>query len=220
MRLPHHPATPYVASFAVLLVLLALAKPAPVLASPALRVALLALVLALVSRPVLDWRPSSPAGSVLVGLGVFLVWIAPDLGWPGYRDHWLFQNPLTGRLAPLEGSARPDAVFLVFRTLQATVVVPMVEELFWRGWLMRWLIDARFERVPLGTYTRTSFWLTALLFAAEHGPHWDVALPAGLAYNAWMIRTRRLADCILAHAATNAALCGYVIGWGKFEYWP
>jgi hypothetical protein len=35
-----------------------------------------------------------------------------------------------------------------------------------------------------------------------------------------MIRTRRLADCILAHAATNAALCAYVIGWGKFEYWP
>jgi CAAX prenyl protease-like protein len=220
MRIRHHPAAAYVSGFLVLLILLALGRAAPVLAAPAFRVAVLALVVALFSRRVLDWRLSSPAGSLLVGLGVFLLWIAPDLFWPGYRSHWLFQNPLTGRLGVLDEPARSDALFLVFRTLQAVVVVPIVEELFWRGWLMRWLIDADFERVRLGSYTPWSFWLTAALFASEHGPHWDVAFAAGLAYNAWMIRTRRLADCILAHAATNAALCAYVIGWGKFEYWP
>lgn len=220
MRIGQHPAVPYVAGFAVFLTLLALGSAAPPLASPAVRVAVLALLLALVARPVLDLRPSSPAGSVLVGLAVFLIWIAPDLIWPGYREHWLFQNALTGRLAILEEPARSDAWFLLFRVLQAVVVVPIIEELFWRGWLMRWLIDADFERVRLGAYAPLSFFLTAVLFASEHGPHWDVALAAGLAYNAWMIRTWCLADCILAHAATNAALCVYVIGWGKFEYWP
>lgn len=220
MPIGQHAAVPYVAGFAVFLLLLALGSAAPPLASPAVRVAALALLLALVARPVLDLRPSSPAGSVLVGLAVFSVWIAPDLIWPGYRDHWLFQNALTGRLAILDEPAHSDAWFLLFRVLQAVFVVPIVEELFWRGWLMRWLIDADFERVRLGSYTPLSFWLTAALFASEHGPHWDVALAAGFAYNAWMIRTRRLADAILAHAATNAALCVYVIGWGKFEYWP
>lgn len=220
MRIRHHPAVAYVSGFAVFLILLALGKAAPALAAPAIRVAVLALVVALISRRVLDLRPSTPGASLLVGLGVFLLWIAPDLIWPGYRSHWLFQNALTGRLGALEEPARSDLLFLAFRTIQAAAVVPIIEELFWRGWLMRWLIDADFERVSLGSYTPLSFWLTAILFASEHGPHWDVALAAGLVYNGWMLRTRRLADCILAHAATNAALCAYVIAWGKFEYWP
>jgi hypothetical protein len=49
--------------------------------------------------------------------------------------------------------------------------------------------------------------VTAVLFAAEHGPYWDVELLAGITYNWWMLRTHRLADCIAAHTATNAA-CG------------
>jgi CAAX prenyl protease-like protein len=220
MPIRQYPAVPYVAGFAVFMTLLGLGRAAPALSSPAIRVAIVALVIVLISRRVVDLRPSAPWGSLLVGLGVFFLWIAPDWLWPGYRDHWLFQNALTGRLAILEEPARLDPWFLAFRTLQAAVVVPIVEELFWRAWLMRWLIDAGFERVPLGSYTPLSFWLTAALFASEHGPHWDVAFAAGIAYNAWMVRTRRLADCIFAHAVTNAALCAYVIGWGKFEYWP
>ena len=76
-------------------------------------------------------------------------------------------------------------------------LVPVLEELFWRGWLMRWLIRPDFEAVRLGTYTHYSFWVTAALFAAEHGPYWDVGLLAGIIYNWWMVRTGRLADCIV-----------------------
>jgi CAAX prenyl protease-like protein len=98
--------------------------------------------------------------------------------------------------------------------------VPILEELFWRGWLMRWLIDSKdFERVPLGTFAPAAFWLTALLFASEHGSFWDVGFAAGIVYNWWMIRTRNLWDCILAHAVTNAVLATYVIGAGQWQYW-
>ncbi len=97
--------------------------------------------------------------------------------------------------------------------------VPMLEELFWRGWLMRWLISPKFETVPLGAYQAGSFWITAALFASEHGPYWDVGLVAGIAYNWWMIRTRSLADCILAHAVTNGCLCWYVVVTHRWEYW-
>jgi len=59
--------------------------------------------------------------------------------------------------------------------------------------------------------THYSFWVTAALFAAEHGPYWDVGLLAGILYNWWMVRTGRLADCIVAHAVTNGLLAARVL---------
>ena len=84
---------------------------------------------------------------------------------------------------------------------------------------MRWLIDTDFERVPLGRYGAFAFWLTAILFASEHGPYWDVGLITGVIYNLWIIRTKSVADCILMHAVTNAILSWYVIGQGQWQYW-
>jgi hypothetical protein len=84
---------------------------------------------------------------------------------------------------------------------------------------MRWLIQKDFLSVPLGSYLPSAFWITAILFASEHGPYWDVGLAAGLLYNWWMVRTRSLADCILAHAVTNACLAAYVVCAGKWQYW-
>jgi CAAX prenyl protease-like protein len=105
------------------------------------------------------------------------------------------------------------------RMISCTVLVPMLEELFWRGWLMRWLIDKDFERVPLGKYLPSAFWIVALLFASEHGPYWEVGLAAGIVYNWWMIRTRNLADCIWAHAVTNGILSVYVLLTDQWQYW-
>ena len=99
------------------------------------------------------------------------------------------------------------------------IIVPVVEELFWRGWLMRWLINNDFERVPLGTYAPFAFWITALMFASEHGPYWDVGLMTGAIYNLWMIRSKSLADCVLMHAVTNGILSVYVIASGQWQYW-
>jgi CAAX prenyl protease-like protein len=62
-------------------------------------------------------------------------------------------------------------------------------------------------------------WLSAILFASEHGPYWEVGLVAGLAYNFWIVRTKSLGDCILAHAVTNAVLSLFVITSGHWEYW-
>lgn len=84
---------------------------------------------------------------------------------------------------------------------------------------MRWLVDNEFERVPPGSYTPLAFWVTALLFASEHGSYWDVGLVTGVVYNFWMIRTKSLADCVLMHAVTNGLLSGYVIYAGQWQYW-
>ena len=95
----------------------------------------------------------------------------------------------------------------------------MLEELFWRGWLPRWLQDTDVDRVPLGRYTPFAFWATAVLFGAEHGPFWEVGLVAGVIYNWWMRRTRSLGDLVVAHAVTNFVLSLYVIGTGEWMFW-
>ena len=212
----------YVVPFVVFFAFLALhnVAPLPVLPDYALRVFVVAAVLALYSRPVIAWRPRHWAATVAFGAAVFLIWIGPDLLFPHYRQCWLFQNSLTGQVqSSLPSSLRADSAVLTLRVLRAVIIVPIVEELFWRGWLMRWLIDTDFRSVAFGTYAPASFWITALLFASEHGPFWDVGLIAGVLYNWWAIRTKSLADCILAHAVTNAALCAWVIATGSWQYW-
>jgi CAAX prenyl protease-like protein len=185
-----------------------------------LRVILLTAALLFFSRRVIDLRVAAPLASIALGVAVFVVWVGPDYLWPSYRSHWLFQNSITGKLTTtISDSFRASLMVLVFRTIRATILVPIIEELFWRGWLMRWLIDNDFTKVPLGAYRAGAFWTTAALFAAEHGPYWEVGLLAGIAYNYWIVRTKSLGDCILAHAVTNLLLCGYVIFAGKWEYW-
>jgi CAAX prenyl protease-like protein len=177
------------------------------------------LLILFVSRPYVDLRPSRPVSSVLLGAGVFLLWIAPDLLFD-YRHHWLFENSVLGKAqGSLSPDLRQDAPFLAIRAAASFLLVPILEELFWRGWLMRWLIKPDFLEVPLGTYARFAFWITAAFFASEHGPYWEVGLAAGVLYNWWCIRTRSLADCILAHAVTNAILSAYVLFTGRWEYW-
>jgi CAAX prenyl protease-like protein len=215
-------AVPYVLPFAVFMAMLAAGKHLAFLGAAEfpLRVVVLAAVLWGSSRRVIDFRVRRPLGTLLMGIGVFVVWIAPDVLIPGYRSHWLFQNAITGELgSSIDATLRDSWVVLLFRAIRAIVLVAIIEELFWRGWLMRWLISPDFQQVPLGAYTLSSMLITAVLFASEHGPYWDVGLAAGLLYNWWMVRTKSLGDCIAAHALTNACLSAYVIATGKWEYW-
>lgn len=194
--------------------------PLPDLADQILRVTVMLAVLWLIARPAIDLRVRHLAATLAVGVAVFAIWIAPDLLIHGYRQSWLFENPVTGKVATsLASASRMSWPVLALRTFRAAAIVPIVEELFWRAWLMRWLIDNDFQKVPLGKYAPQAFWLVALLFASEHGPYWDVGLLAGIVYNWWMVRTRSLGDLILAHAVTNFTLSVYVIAAGKWEYW-
>jgi len=171
------------------------------------------------SRRTASFTVRNPAASAALGFLVFIVWVAPDQLW-NIRHDWLFENALTGSaVSSIPIALRRNAAFLALRVGGSVLLVPIIEELFWRAWLMRWLISPHIETVPLGAYNRLAFWVTAALFAAEHGPYWEVGLAAGIIYNWWMIRTRRLGDCILAHAVTNLALGLFVIRSGQWQYW-
>jgi CAAX protease family protein len=219
--LDEYPSARYVAPFLAFIAFLAIS---PKLGLDArwdapLRVIVMAVVCYVCWPRELSLRPVKPLWSIGVGCIVFLLWIAPDVLIPGYRSNFLFSNNAWHVQASLRPSELQSTWVLFWRTARAVIIVPIVEELFWRAWLMRWVINPDFEKVPLGAYSALAFWITALLFASEHGPYWDVGLITGIIYNAWMIRTKSVADCILMHAVTNGILSGYVIATAQWQYW-
>lgn len=214
---------PYVVPFGAVIALLAIRPLLPLspLAEQVVWILVMTAILAAVARPALDFRIRNWGGSLLLGVAVFAIWIGSDRIFPGYHAHWLFTNSVTGSVvSSLPESSRGDVAVLTLRTLRAAVFVPIAEELFWRAWLMRWLISPDFSKVPLGAWSARAFWIVAVLFAVEHGALWDVGLAAGVLYNWWMVRTKSLGDLILAHGVTNACLSAYVMLAGRWEYWP
>ena len=203
----------YIAPFLAFVAIVAVERwiPQPPAWLPAIRFFAVLALIAAFSRPYLSFRPSCPFASMAIGVVVFGLWVGPDV-FIGYRHHWLFENFLT------RTAAGPPPPWLM-RAVSSTLLVPVLEELFWRGWMMRWLIDTNFQRVPLGKYAPQAFWIVAVLFASEHGPYWEVGLAAGIVYNWWIIRTGNLADCILAHAVTNGVLSVYILLSGQWQYW-
>jgi CAAX prenyl protease-like protein len=211
----------WVGPFAVFMLWLAADKYLP-LVNPTkelVRDAVLVAAIVGFSRHVLPTRAPHWLASIGLGLAVCALWVAPDALIPGWRALPIFQNGITGHLTTSIPPTELTPLMLVLRTARAALLVPILEELFWRGWLPRWLQDTRFERIPIGQYTSFAFWATALLFAAEHGPYWEVGLLCGIIYNWWLRRTRSLGDLVLTHAVTNLALSLYVIFGRKWTYW-
>lgn len=212
----------YVAPFAAYVSLMALDRAAnlPAQFFFPLRFVVVGLLLLFVSRPYFSLRPSRPGASVLLGALVFAIWVGPDLLF-GYRHFWLFENSLMGKPeSSIPAALRHNLPFLTLRASGSFLLVPIVEELFWRGWLMRWLVTQDFMSVKFGTYTPLAFWAVAFVFASEHGSYWEVGLAAGILYNWWAIRTRNIADCMLSHAVTNGILAAYVVLSNQWQYWP
>jgi CAAX prenyl protease-like protein len=211
-------ALPYVLPFAVFFGFLALQQIVPV--PQWVRFAVPLIVIAAISRQALGARLVQPLASIALGVAVCVLWVGPEILFPGYHQHWLFSNFVLGHpVSAATAAQKSDSLFILFRVLVSVITVPILEELFWRGWLMRWLIDRDFERVALGTYNTQAFWIVAALFASEHGSFWDVGLLTGVIYNWWMIRTKSMWDCILMHAVTNACLAWYVLHYDQWVYW-
>ncbi|MEI8233501.1 MAG: CAAX prenyl protease-related protein [Verrucomicrobiota bacterium] len=155
-------------------------------------------------------RPQGAALSVGIALLTFGLWISPQalFGMPPRLEGF---NP--------EGSPAYWATVLL-RFVRLVVVVPLVEEIFWRGFLLRYLIREDFTSVPFGTFTWRSFGAVTLLFALEHQPaDYPAALLTGALYNLLAVRTRSLSACILAHAITNLLLGVYVMATRQWGFW-
>src|SRR5438132_4804606 len=143
-------------------------------------------------------RPKSVALTLLIGLAVFGIWIAPQ--------YFLTFAPRPVGFDPtlLESNSATYWSTILFRFLRLVVVVPLVEEVFWRGFLLRFVIDEHFERVPFGKFNWLSFAVVTVAFTFSHSrPDWPAAFITGALYNAVAYRTQSLASCVLAHAVTK-----------------
>ena len=162
------------------------------------------------------YRPGpQPLSVVGIGIGVvtFLVWmaLAPADG--------LEDAEKVAAMDPAQLGQPWALLWLLFRLAGYTITVPIAEELAFRGFLPRRLIDDDIERVPVGTFTWLSFLASSLAFGVMHGADWQRATLAGLAFALALYHRRRLSDAIVAHATTNAFLGGYVIATGAWTEW-
>lgn len=160
-------------------------------------------------------RPLAGFGfATLAAVLSVVLWITPQafLGFPPRIDG--FRPDFFG------GEGWPYWINLVARILRMTVVVAFVEELFWRGFLLRWLVNENFASVPFGTFTWRSFLIGSFAFCLEHQPaDWPAAVITGALFNAVACRTRSLAACVFAHALTNLLLAIYILRTGQWGFW-
>jgi len=146
--------------------------------------------------------------AVAIGAATFAVWMAltpvadagtgddPNvLGWP-----W-------------------SAAWLVVRVVGATVTVPIAEELFFRGFVIRRCIGPDVDAVPVGAFTWLSFLLSSVAFGVLHGDAWVAGTLAGMLFALALYTRRSLDDAVVAHATTNALLSGYVVATGSWSQW-
>lgn len=151
------------------------------------------------------WRASLFAGVV-----VFALWIMPYPDWATLGS--------SGGFDPTRPDGSMDVVLAVVRISGAAMVVPVMEELFWRSSVMRWLDRADFLLADPAKTSWRAFIVTAALFAMEHSL-WLAGLFAGLVYNWLYKRHRNLWAPVMAHAVTNGLLGLWVIHSGEWHYW-
>ncbi len=106
--------------------------------------------------------------------------------------------------------------WLTLRVAGAVLVVPVAEELAFRGFLQRRLLAREFETVPLGRFAWPSLVVSALAFGALHESFWAGTL-AGVAFSAAAYRRGELSDAIVAHATANALLAFTALAFGRWD---
>jgi CAAX prenyl protease-like protein len=191
-----------------------------------IKIALTVLTMALVwpGYRTFPWRVTGLA--IVVGLIGGVLWIAIAKAHLGAR----ILQPLglggiveTGQRSafnPLKELADTPAWaygFLAIRLFGLVIVVPIIEEFFLRGFLMRFVIHDQWHQVPFGTATRLSLVVGTVAPMLMHTGEL-VAAAVWFSLITWlMVRTRNIWDCVAAHAVTNAMLGAYVIWSG--EWW-
>jgi exosortase E/protease (VPEID-CTERM system) len=156
----------------------------------------------------LDWQWSwrGPALGVLV----FLAWMA--------GAHLLLaEHAMPDKLAAMSPAMRGS--WILSRIAGSVLVVPVAEELAYRGYLMRRLIRADFESLPFRSVRWPALGVAAVVFGIAHGALWLPGIAAGLAYGLILIRRGHLGEAVAAHATTNALLVIGVIAGNQWQLW-
>ncbi|MBM3235289.1 CAAX prenyl protease-related protein [Candidatus Poribacteria bacterium] len=209
-----HPIFPYIIPFGTFLLFTGLTSltPVSVVWLYPIKTVIVGLLLFMFRRTYTEIKLKVSLLAIVAGLVVFVLWVLPEGRYPTLGQPKEF-NPFD-KFASHSWSF----VWIAFRLIGAVVVVPLMEELFWRSFLLRYLINPDFKQVPIGTFSWLSFCGTVVLFGLEHH-QWLPGIVAGIIYTFLLYRKKELFDCILAHAITNLALGIFVLVTQKWVYW-
>jgi CAAX prenyl protease-like protein len=158
-------------------------------------------------------RPAAVMLAVVLGVLVTVAWVGLDGRYPTFA--------VMGTRTGFDPGILPKEarwVFVIVRLLGLVALVPVFEELFWRSFLMRWLIADDFTQVPIGRVTPLAATITSVVFAAVH-PEWLPALLTGAAWACLLAYTKSLTACVVSHATANLGLGLYVLATGDWKFW-
>jgi exosortase E/protease (VPEID-CTERM system) len=156
-------------------------------------------------RNILSWH------AVGIGVAVYALWI----GISALSDPYASEAPpeaLSQLATPL------IAVWIIGRVLGSVLLVPIVEELAFRGFLLRRVIASDFTKVPYDQWHWPAVLISSLAFAAVH-QQWIGGFAAGVLYAYAQKRRGLLSDAIVAHAVTNAMIAMQVLFAGHWSLW-
>lgn len=149
--------------------------------------------------------------AVAVGLAVWWLWVR-------LTAPWMVIGERSASFTPLDEAGALIWPLVAVRFVGAALLVPVMEELFWRSFLMRWIQHGDFMAVDPRRVGLKAVLLSTFVFTLAH-TQWLAAVIAGLAYAELYRRTGRLWVAVLAHAVTNAALGVQVVATGAWSFW-
>ena len=166
-------------------------------------------------RPVVsEMRGALSWEAVVVGIGIFAVWVGLDPFYPHLSKSGMAWNP-PGQFG--ENSALAWLMIMT-RILGSTFVVPPLEEVFYRSFLYRYIARQDFLSVPLNQLLPLPFFATAAVFGFSHN-EWLAGILCGAAYQWLVIRKNRLGDAMTAHAITNFLLGVWIVWKHAWYFW-
>ena len=212
---------PYVLPFGLFLLLTQIESHLPLSIYPvfyAVKIALVGGALIALRGAFPEARPGGGgwAWATALGVALFFLWIFVDKHTP----HFALLGTRTA-FNPSREIATPFGVllFLLVRFIGLVVVAPLVEELFYRNFLLRFVTDMDdFKRVPVGTFSLAALLISSGVFALSH-PEWLAAAIFALALCGLLRFTKNFWTCILAHGVTNLLLGVYVLHTAQWQYW-
>lgn len=160
----------------------------------------------------LQWRGLRAATvglAVLVGVVVLVLWINLNASWMILGNAAGFDPRTQGTL---------DWTLVLIRIAGAALVVPVMEELFWRSFLLRWITAPDFLALSPAGVTLRAMAVCSVLFGIEH-TQWLAGVVAGAAYGWLYCRSRSLAAAVIAHGVTNGLLGVWIISTEHWTYW-
>ena len=165
--------------------------------------------------------------AVVVGVAVFAAWTGITGEWTTQNSLWA-KFGLTHSLGAPPKTWNPNEQFgdgsalawliIVTRMAGSTLIVPPLEEVFYRSFLYRCIARQEFLSVPLNQFLPLPFFATVAVFGFSHN-EWLAGILCGAAYQWLVLRKNRLGDAMTAHAITNFLLGVWIVWQGAWHFW-